>query len=96
MRVYRGEAHRPDGNSHLGELVLPISPPQPTVVPVAAIFELDADGIIHFTAVRLPMKPSIQHILDFASQNQGALDVKAVDQMITDGEVRPTTVRIQT
>jgi molecular chaperone DnaK (HSP70) len=95
MRVFRGEKFDPDENVNLGELTLPISPPQPEEVPVGAIFELDADGIIHFTAVQLPVSQSIASIIEYAGQHNGALDLAAVDSLIKSGAARTKVVQIE-
>lgn len=95
MKVFRGEDSDPQRNTHLGELSLPISPPQPDSVPIAAIFELDADGIIHFTAVLLPADSATQRIIRWANEHNGALDVPAVDSMIQSKQVDPKTVNIK-
>jgi molecular chaperone DnaK (HSP70) len=64
MNVFRGEDTNPNNNLLLGELSLPISPPQDSLVPIVAIFELDSDGIIVFTAVQLPIDEIISPIIN--------------------------------
>jgi len=96
LTVYRGEERDPAGNTRLGELSLPIAPASAEVVPIAAIFELDEDGIIHFTTVQLPMDPVVQPILKYAGDNSGALDLALVDPLLDSGRVKSKTVTIET
>ncbi len=69
MKVFRGEDDNPERNHYLGELSLPVNPPQPEDTPVVAIFALDEDGIIHFTALRLPGDEVIRTIIDCTDEN---------------------------
>ncbi|NEP79814.1 MAG: Hsp70 family protein [Okeania sp. SIO3B3] len=95
LRVFRGENHDPELNTYLGELLLPVLPPQSEIVPVAAIFELDSDGIIHFTAVQLPVGKSSESIIYYALEQEGALDLVAVDTLIKSGEAKTKMVKIK-
>ena len=95
LRVFRGENHNPEKNTDLGELILPISPPPEEIVPVAAIFELDADGIIHFTAVQLPVGSLSQPIRQYAEERNGALDLPAVDALIKSGQAKTKKVEVK-
>ena len=96
--VYRGESKRPDQNTKLGSLSMPIVP-QDDVVPIVAIFELDSNGIIQFTALQLPKDEVIRPILD--SQNENSVfnvdDVwSLILALIETGYAQGTTVRVQT
>ena len=95
MRVFRGEDMNPDRNAYLGEIELPVLPPQKEIVPISAIFELDADGIIHFTAVQLPSISRSEAIIRFAMEHAGAVDMTAVDAMVKSGEARTKSVDIR-
>ncbi len=95
MRVFRGEDSDPDKNTYLGEISLPISPPQREELPIAAIFELDADGIIHFTAVQLPNSQECDPILEFARINDGTLSLSHADDMVRLGKAKTKTVQIR-
>lgn len=95
MQVYRGENHNPKLNTELGELQLPVSPPQPEQVPVGAIFDLDADGIIHFTAVQLPVDAASKEICQYARENNSALDLSTVDVLIERGQAKTKMVKIE-
>jgi len=95
MRVFRGEDKNPDRNAYLGEIDLPVIPPQKEIVPISAIFELDADGIIHFTAVQLPSISRSEAIIRFAMEHDGAADMTAVDTMVKSGEARTKSVDIR-
>lgn len=95
MKVYRGENNDPERNTHIGELHLPVSPPQKEKVPVGAIFDLDADGIIHFTAVQLPVGMANQGICEYALDNNNVLDLSAVDILIQRGQAKTKMVKIE-
>jgi len=95
ISVLRGESPDPKQNTHLGELTLPVSPPSPRDVPIGAIFELDADGIIHFTAVQLPLNSDSDRVIRFATEQNGKLDVVAVDELIHRGAAKAKTVSVK-
>lgn len=92
--VFRGENTDPKINDYLGVLSLPVSPPQSEIVPVAAIFNLDADGIIHFTAVQLPEGNLSSRIIQNARKNKGIVDLDAVDALVKNGEAFTKTAMI--
>lgn len=97
ITVYRGESKYPNQNTKLGSLSMPIVP-QDDVAPVVAIFELDGNGIIQFTALQLPNDPVINPI--FESQNENSVfnvdDVWGLIMALIDaGCVQGTTMRIQ-
>jgi len=94
MNVFRGEDHDPKKNTELGELLLPISPPQPEQVPIAAIFDLDADGIINFTAVQLPLGKLSEPIVQYAIEQNSALDIAAVEALIASGQAKTKTISV--
>jgi molecular chaperone DnaK len=95
MCVYRGESAEPEENNYRGELILPVEPPHKESVPVGAVFALDADGIIHFTAVQLPIGSHSQPILQYADDHDGALDLASVDRLIQQNLAKTKTVQIQ-
>ena len=94
MNVFRGEEHDPKKNTGLGQLTLPISPPQPEQIPIAAIFDLDADGIIHFTAVQLPLGKLSDSIVQYAIEQNSALDMAAVEALIANGQAETETISV--
>lgn len=95
LRVQRGEnMNNPDRNTNLGELMLPVSPPQNDQVPVGAIFTLDENGIIHFTAVQFPLNSSVAPILSHASDHNGSLDVATAKALIASGEAKARSITI--
>jgi len=96
MRVFRGEDEKVDKNSFLGELILEISPPQQEKVPVGAIFELDADGIIHFTAVQLPTGNEASKVVNYAQYHQGSLDLAAIEELVNNGKAKTKSIVIRT
>lgn len=69
--------------------------PQPNFVPIAGVFELDADGIIHFTAVQLPLGSAGTPIVEYAMRHNGDLDIDAVDRLIRSGKATATTVPVK-
>ena len=95
MNVFRGEDHDPKKNTELGQLVLPISPPQSEQVPIAAIFKLDEDGIIHFTAVQLPLGKLSDSIVQYATEQNSALDIPAVEALIANGQAKTKTIEVK-
>jgi molecular chaperone DnaK len=95
LTVYRGEDSNPRQNTYLGQLTLPVAPPQQNMVPIGVIFELDADGIIHFTAVQLPSNLKSRPIVEYATEHNGALDVTAVEALLRAGDARAKTIRIK-
>ena len=95
LRILRGENTNPDQNTHLGELTLPVSPPQNDYVPVGAIFALDADGIIHFTAVQFPTNSASTPILNYAGEHDGGLDIAATKSLIGKDEAKERSTTIQ-
>lgn len=95
LRVFRGEKRSPDENTFLGELPLPISPPQKVQVPVGAIFDLDADGIIHFTAIQFPISSSVTPIIEYAKKHDGNLDLVVTDSLEIRDEVKTRSTEIK-
>jgi len=94
LTVYRGEDCNPRQNNYLGQLTLPVAPPQQNMVPIGVVFELDVDGIIHFTAVQLPSNLKSRPIVQYANEHNGALDVPAADALLRSGDARAKTIRI--
>lgn len=95
ISVYRGESMEPDRNVYLGELKLPITPPEPELVPIGAIFELDENGIIHFTAVQLSAGRGRERIVEYSEEHGGELDLETADALISSGEAHAETVCIK-
>ena len=95
FRVFEGEDNNPDLNEYLGELLLPVSPPQNDQVPVGAVFIFDKNGIIHFTAIQFPLDNSVVPILEYAEENDGGLDLVVSDRLITQGKAKTRSVKIQ-
>jgi molecular chaperone DnaK len=93
--VFRGENIEPQKNTYLGELSLPVSPPQGEQIPVGAIFDLDADGIIHFTAVQFPNNTSSSQLINYALENDGGLDLTVTDALIRRGEAKTRSTQIE-
>ena len=93
--VYRGEDIDLANDVHLGDLELPIHPPQPTIIPVGAIFELDQDGILRFTAVQFPPPGAVlRQILEFAAANDGKLDLPETDALIISAQAQTRDITL--
>lgn len=94
MRVYRGENDDPEKNDYRGELSLPVTPPQKEIVPLAAIFALDGDGIIDFTAVQLPTDAYSSSIISYASEHDGMVDLSAVDVLVKSNQAKTKSIKV--
>jgi molecular chaperone DnaK (HSP70) len=95
MSVFRGENIEPHKNTYLGKLSLPVSPPQDEQIPVGAIFDLDPNGIIHFTAVQFPNNTSSSQLINYALENDGGLDLTVTDALIRRGEAKTRSTQIE-
>ncbi len=94
MSVLRGESPRPEENTPLGDLELPVIPPGREWIAIGAVFELDSDGILHFTAIQFPPVSRVpRSLLDYGSENGGALDLAQADALVAAGGL--PTLRIQ-
>jgi molecular chaperone DnaK len=94
IRVIRGEDTNLDNDTQLGELVLPVTP-QNAQVPIGAIFKLDEDGIINFTAVQLPLGNESAPIVRHAQEHGGQLDIVAVQRLIDSGVATTKSTQIK-
>ena len=96
IRVFRGESPDPELNFYLGEICLPVKSPQEELLPVGAIFELDINGIIHFTVVQLPTDERLLDPINmYAAQNDGDLNLQVVDKLIQSGAAQAKTADIK-
>jgi molecular chaperone DnaK (HSP70) len=96
IKVFRGENRDPFDNEYLGELVLAISKPCEWKVPVAAIFELDADGILHFTAVEIAINQHTIPYLERATKANSIIltDFEALDKLVEQGHAMAVRTQI--
>lgn len=97
MEVFRGENKYCQDNTKLGQLRLKISKPSPGDFPIGAIFELDANGILKFLCVELPLNIEDHGILDVVNKaycNHGKLDCKEVKNLLQRHLVRFEEVKI--
>ncbi len=89
--VFRGENSEANDNDELGDLTVPVKQPHRERVPVAAVFKLDEDGILHFQAVDIPFSklqvPSVNSFLTSALENGGAIDTGLLENLIEEGNV---------
>ncbi|MFQ5637104.1 MAG: Hsp70 family protein [bacterium] len=91
LEVFRGESKYCKDNTKMGQLRLKISNLSKDQVPLGAIFELDADGILKFSCVELPINIGDEEIRDIvyaASYNKGILDYGAVKELMARGTVK--------
>lgn len=94
MTIYRGESVYIDHNEKIGELVLPIFKKSPSDVPVGAIFEVDDNMIIKFTAIEFNNDELDYNIIYDAINNNGILDVERVQNLVCNNKVRYSEVKI--
>jgi molecular chaperone DnaK (HSP70) len=94
MNVYRGECKELSSNEKLGSLILNISTKQKYQVPVGAIFEIDENMIITFTSVELGNNNYTKDIIDDAECNDEILNIKAIDQLISENKIKYNQVNI--
>jgi len=99
MKVFRGESSAPEENHYLGELLLTISKPCEYKVPVAAVFELDDDGLLHFTAVEIFLKPETLPYLERAIGPDSIVlrDLDTLNELVEAGHAKSvkTEIKIQ-
>ena len=97
LRVHRGENTDPHKNDYLGQLILRVKHPSHDPVPIATVFRLDEDGILHFKAVDVPLDrrspPAVLSLVQDASSNRGVIDISLLDSLIT-SEVLPQSEAI--
>jgi molecular chaperone DnaK (HSP70) len=94
IKAYRGEARNVALNIFLGELEMPVEP-QPREVPVAALFELDPDGIIHFTAVELSEGCDLGSVVADMDGDTCQIDFDAVDDLVRRRLAKAKTINIK-
>lgn len=94
VEVLRGESTDPALNTKLGQLEMNVIP-RPGLQPVAALFHLNQDGILEFTAVALPECSETDGILSYAEAFNGSLNVQAVENLIRAGKASPQVVHIK-
>ena len=87
MKIYRGESEEPDENVALGRMIFPVSRTHlgKDAVIMACIFQLDADGILTFTAVEMPMynkaRRDLEHLKKTALANDLRVPIAEVDKL---------------
>lgn len=96
IEVYRGENSDFSDCEELGDLSMPVDPPQFEKVPVGAIFDYDADGLLHVTAVQFATDHSAECILEHAWQHDGQLDVDGALDLVRTAKARARSVDIDT
>ncbi len=99
LQVFRGEESLAENNDELGDLVVPIKEPLEELVPVAAVFNLDENGILHFQAVDIPLSrmrlSSVATFLDNTFNNGNMIDIQALDGLVKNNDLpRPERITI--
>ena len=91
VRVFRGENSDANDNDELGDLTVPVKQPHGEQVPVAAVFKLDDDGILHFQVVDFPIsnlqEAAVDSFLKSALENGGTIDVGVLEGLIRDQKI---------
>lgn len=86
VRVFRGEELEATNNDELGDLLVPVDRPVKEQVPVAAVFRLDRDGILHFQAVAIPLRAiqneKVKLFLTNAINKNGRIDVALLEDLV--------------
>ncbi len=89
--VFRGENSEANDNDELGELIVPVKQPHGEQIPVAAVFKLDEDGILHFQAVDFPIRnlqdTAVNSFLKNSFDNGGAVDVELLEELIKNQKI---------
>ena len=100
MRVFRGEHTDLDYNEYLGELIISIDKKHIGDNPnaVVAIFELDINMILSFTAVEVPLNSTTQKdlapLLKDAKKDNGRISVSDIQSLITKHSFRTRKTEI--
>ena len=95
VSVFRGEHRLAAGNVGLGKLHIQIRHPQNETIPVAAVFKLDENGILHFSVVDFtsclvgPTPPDfeINEFLTNAYHHGNFINVDWLDKLIKEGKL---------
>jgi len=96
MKVFRGENSDPHENEYLGELLLQISKPSEMKIPIAAVFELDVDGILDFTAIEVALNEHTIPYLERATKTNSIVleDLDALNQLVQQGYAKSKKTQI--
>jgi molecular chaperone DnaK len=97
MKVFRGENSDPHENEYLGELLLHISKPSESKIPIAAVFELDVDGILHFTAIEVALNEHTIPYLEKATRSNSIVlqGLGELDHLVQQGYAKSKKIQIE-
>ena len=95
FRVFTGEDRNLENDEEIGELEILITEPRKEDVAVGAIFEMDDDNIIHFTAVELMDNCDTAPVINKAIENGGKLDLNLVNDLINNGKIKSKKIDIK-
>jgi len=101
MEVLRGEDANPKNNALLGEITMDITRKWVGQgnVPVSSIFELDNDGILHFTAVEIGLEAALADdiavLSDEAGRNHQVVPLDLLDALIERHRLQTKKITIQ-
>ena len=88
ISVFRGEEPLADENVELGNITVPVKSPQKNRVPVAAVFNLDENGLLRFRAVDIPVdrleNSSVENFLMKALRGNNVIDIDQFDKLVKD------------
>ncbi|MFL0194062.1 Hsp70 family protein [Clostridium sp. WILCCON 0269] len=95
FRVFRGEDKNLKKDEEIGQLKISITKPVKEEVAVGAIFEMDDDNIIHFTAVELMDNSYTIPVIHRAIENNGKLDLNLTEELIRSEKIKSKKIDIK-
>lgn len=95
MDVYRGESSNLLEDEKIGTLDLKVINPRKAPYGIGAIFEIDNDMIIHFTAIQFVGKRFTESVLDEFYDEEGKLSMEIAEGLINSNEVRVQKIDIE-
>ena len=96
IKVFRGEDLDPYQDEYLGELLLHITKPSETKIPIAAVFELDADGLLNFSAIEVALNQNTIPYLERATKENSVIlrDIEALEELVVQGFAKSAKTQI--
>jgi molecular chaperone DnaK (HSP70) len=96
IKVFRGEDLDPYQDEYLGELLLHITKPSETKIPIAAVFELDADGLLNFSAIEVALNQNTIPYLERATKENSVIlrDIEALEDLVVQGFAKSAKTQI--
>ena len=84
-KVFRGESDQVELCDELGQLDLDIRDPGDHHTLVGVIFELDSDGLLHFTCAQMPFDDYGRELVQYANANGNELPVDQLEALLQKG-----------